>query len=274
MAIEFQIDVLFIDNLGMPIGRVWSVKYGSISNIRQKQVEFLFSNQVNTWVKQLLSEKINNQIALLFTLIPSTENNLKNSIQKSINSMQDHQSKIDALQGEHISDIAPTLRGWEGAAAKRYFQAISLALPLPYQFSKRSFNPAQDFFNAALNYGYGILYGKVESALIKAGIDPYMGVFHRDDYNRPALVFDIIEKYRIWIDYVIIQLFTQNAFIPECFNSTPQGVWLEGLGKRIVVQSINDYLSEIILKNNLQRSRANHIENDAHNLAQFFLNHG
>jgi len=273
LAIENQIDVLFVDGLGMPQGRIWSVKYGSISDIRQKQVEFLYSEKCLPWVKELIEEKVNNQIALLLTLQPLEDNMLRTIVQKAINSMEEHRLKITKAEGSSVSDLAPSLRGWEGAAARRYFQVISQLLPETYRFEKRSHNPAADEFNATLNYGYGILYGKIESSLIKAGIDPYMGIFHRDDYNRPALVFDVIEKFRVWIDYVVIQLFMQDAFNDECFEKTDKQCFLDGLGKRILIQSVNDYLAEIIIFNKLERSRVVQIDLYAQRLAQIFLKH-
>ncbi|GIV35230.1 MAG: CRISPR-associated endonuclease Cas1 [Chitinophagales bacterium] len=273
LAIEHQIDVLFVDAVGTPQGRVWSVKYGSISQIRQKQVEFLYSEKAIQWVKEIVTEKINNQIALLLAFSPDDYSRAHNIIRHAINSMEDHKNKILKAEGDTLHDMAPSIRGWEGAASKRYFQALAALLPEPYRFEKRTTHPATDPFNACLNYGYGILYGKVESALVKAGIDPYMGVFHRDEYNRPALVFDVIEKFRIWIDYVVIQLFRQDAFTDECFERQPHQCLLEGLGKRILIQSVNDYLAEIITLNHLERSRATHIEHYAQTLAKLFLKH-
>ncbi len=136
----------------------------------------------------------------------------------------------------------------------------------------RSQNPATDIFNCLLNYGYGILYGKIEGALIKAGIDPYVGVMHRDDYNRPVLVFDIIEKYRVWVDYVVINLCMQDAIDEDCVSIKSDGsYWLEGIGKRILIQSLNDFLSEVIVLKGIERSRAHHIQLYAHNLAQLFV---
>lgn len=127
--------------------------------------------------------------------------------------------------------------------------------------------------NALLNYGYGILYGKVEGALIKAGIDPYVGVFHRDDYNRPVLVYDVIELYRVWVDYVVYSLVAQNSITDEFYSVKSDGsYWLEGLGRRVLIQSLNDYLDEIILMNGVSRSRENHILLQAQNLAQIFKN--
>jgi CRISPR-associated protein Cas1 len=271
LAIENEIDVLFVDGIGRPQGRVWSIKYGSISDIRKQQIEFLYTSDVVDWVKELIVEKINNQIAMLLAMKKSRDLVIQRKLDAVINSLEDYKSKIRKIEGEVISDIAPSMRGWEGAASKRYFRMLSECLPVDYQFEKRSQNPAQDWFNAMLNYGYGILYGKIEGALIKAGIDPYVGVFHRDDYNRPALVFDVIEKYRVWVDFVIIHLCIQQAMSEDCFRPESNGMWLEGLGKRIVIQSINDYLAEVISIKGLERSRSEHINRYAHQLAALFL---
>lgn len=98
-----------------------------------------------------------------------------------------------------------------------------------------------------LNYGYGLLYGKIEGILIKSGIDPYIGILHRDDYNRPVLVYDIIEKYRIWVDYIVYSLVAQEVVTTELYSVKEDGsYWLEGLGRRIIIQSLNDYLDEQI----------------------------
>lgn len=61
-----------------------------------------------------------------------------------------------------------------------------------------------DFFNVLFNYGYGMFYGKVEGVLIKVGIDFYVGIFYWDDYNWLVFVFDVIECYWVWVDYVVI----------------------------------------------------------------------
>lgn len=271
LAIEHEIDVLFVDNLGTPKGRVWSVQYGSISDIRKKQVAFLYSSRCIPWVKSLISEKMNNQVALLLLFKEGCTTADQRRIEAVINSIEDHRSKIAKAEGEVISDVAPSIRGWEGAAGRRYFEAVNLLLPATFQFDGRSQSPPKDRFNSMLGYGYGILYGKIEGALIKAGIDPYVGVFHRDEYNRPALVFDIIEKFRIWVDYVMIKLAQQEALDEECFTEREGAVLLEGLGKRIVVQSMYDYLAEIIEIAGLPRSRATHIDLYAQSLAKEFL---
>jgi CRISPR-associated protein Cas1 len=274
LAIQHQVDVLFVNDLGNPEGRVWSVKYGSVSDIRRAQLNFLYSPAVIPWVKELIYEKMDAQAALLMALQPDKDVlPAHNLIKGAINSIEDYKDKIRALTAEQLSDIAPTLRGWEGAASKRYFQAIASLMPSAYHFDNRDRQPAHDPFNALLNYAYGMLYGKIEGSLIKAGIDPYAGIFHRDDYNRPALVYDAIEKYRPWMDYVVINLCVQQAIPSDAFakDTLTQALLLEPLAKRILIQSVNDYLSEIITLQGKSLSRSSHIDAQMQGLAQYFL---
>ncbi len=275
LAIKNQVDVMFINDLGKPEGRIWSIQYGSISNIRKAQINFLYSPKAVQWVKKLIQDKINAQVALLLALQPEKESDFKNYnvFKYAINSIEDYKRKIELVEATNISDIAPSVRGWEGAASRKYFECIALLMPSAYQFEIRDRMPAKDPFNAMLNYSYGILYGKIEGALIKAGIDPYVGIFHRDDYNRPALVYDIIELYRAWMDYVVVQLTTSEAIPIEAFSKSAEtgGILLLPLSKRILIQSVNDYLGEIINISGKPLSRIAHIEANAFQLAKTFL---
>jgi CRISPR-associated protein Cas1 len=273
LAVENEIEVLFVDGIGNPQGRLWSVKYGSVSTIRRQQLDFTFSKAAIEWIKSMLMQKIDNQIALLLSL-ETPELKQENKVDSTINKLNDYKTKISTLEGEVISDVAASLRGWEGTASRHYFSTLALFVPEEYKFEKRSQHPATDVFNCLLNYGYGILYGKIEGALIKAGIDPYVGIFHRDDYNRPVLVFDVIEKFRVWIDYVVLSLISQKVIDEDCYSVKDDGsYWLEALGKRILIQSVNDYFDEIIKMNGLDRTRQSHIMLFAQNLAQTFLNY-
>ena len=213
-------------------------------------------------------QKMENQQALMLLLQPrdtAHERERKRNIER----IEDYRIKVSKLEGEMVNDVAPTLRGWEGQASRIYFSTIVKYLPKEYQFEQRSQHPAMDAANAFLNYGYGILYGKIEGALIKTGIDPYIGVLHRDDYNRPVLVYDIIELYRIWVDYVVFTLLAQNGITEECYSIREDGsYWLEPLGRRILIQSMNDYLDETISKGGVVRSRLTHLYLYVQNLAQ------
>lgn len=268
LAVEHEIDVVFMDKGGHPIGRVWSPRYGSISTIRKGQLNFTASHAALEWIKEVIMQKMENQQALMLLLQPR-ESGLERERKRNIDRIEDYRVKVSKLDGEMVNDVAPTLRGWEGQASRIYFSTIVKYLPEEYQFEQRSQHPAMDVANAFLNYGYGILYGKVEGALIKAGVDPYIGILHRDDYNRPVLVYDVIELYRIWVDYVVFTLLAQNGISEECFSIREDGsYWLEPLGRRILIQSFNDYLDETISKGGVVRSRLTHMNLYVQNLAQ------
>lgn len=270
LAIENEIEILFSQKDGKPIGRVWSPNYGSISTIRKGQINFSFNQDAVKWIKEVIIRKIDNQQALIYAFGSDSECD-SISINKAINRLDDYKIKIEKLEGEVVADIAATLRGWEGVSSKIYFEAMNKYLPENLRFDLRSQHPAMDPANALLNYGYGILYGKIEGALIKAGIDPYVGVMHRDNYNRPVLVYDIIEIFRIWVDYVVYNLLIQKAITEEFYSIKEDGShWLEPLGRRVLIQSLNDYLDEVIEIKGNSRKRITQIQLYAQNLAQKF----
>ena len=269
LAVSNEIPILFVDKSGHPKGRVWSPQYGSISTIRKGQLNFTSSKGAVAWIKGILERKISNQQALIMAMNQSPDT--QPDAERDIHRLEVYRTKILNSNAERVPDIAAELRGWEGAAARIYFAALNRYLPDYLRFDERTQHPAQDPVNAFLNYGYGILYGKVEGALIKAGIDPYIGILHRDEYNRPVLVYDVIEIYRLWVDYVVYHLACQNVLTDDYYSLRPDGsCWLETLGRRIIIQSVNDYMDEIVEINGLSRSRETHILLYAQNLAQTF----
>ena len=151
---------------------------------------------------------------------------------------------------------------------------MNLFLPEKFRFDDRSQHPAMDVANALLNYGYGVMYSKIEGALIKCGIDPYIGVLHRDNYNRPVLAYDVIEIYRVWVDYVVFSLLCQNIITDEYYSVKDDGsYWLEPLGRRVLIQSLNDYLEEIVGMGSVKRSRMTQIFLFCQDLAQKLKNY-
>ena len=269
LAVEQEIEVLFLDKAGNPIGRIWSPRYGSISTIRKGQLNFTFSHEAVEWIKGVIAQKIENQQALM--LLFNTSDAPPVDVDKSIRRLEDYRKKVSLEQADIVNDIAPTLRGWEGLASKIYFATINAFIPLHYRFENRSQHPAMDVANALLNYGYGLLYGKIEGEMIKAGIDPYVGIMHRDDYNRPVLVYDVIELYRIWVDYVVYSLLAQNVITDEYYSIRPDGsYWLEPLGRRVLIQSLNDYMDELVTIKGVTRSRHTSMRLYVQSLAQKF----
>ena len=132
-----------------------------------------------------------------------------------------------------------------------------------WQFNGRSNRPAKDTFNAFLNYAFGILYSRVEKALIIAGVDPYVGFMHRDDYNQLSFVFDFIEPYRVWAVETVFRLFSGKKVKRSHTDGITNGVSLNKEGKELLVPAFIKFIDETRLRHkgrNLTRSHILQLE--------------
>jgi len=270
LAIEKGIEMVFMDRGGTPYARIWSNRFGSITTIRRKQLEFSRSKAAMGWLKKLVIRKMDNQQALALSLMrPDRSTNAL--IDKTVKRIEEYKKKVRNCPSTDLAGLCASLRGWEGAASRWYFRCISLHLPEQYRFEGRSQRPAADMFNAMLNYAYGILYHRVEGALISAGVDPYIGVLHRDEYNRPVFTYDFIENFRMWADYVVVNLCMQEVVFREFFTAEKGAYFLDTPGKRILVHAFNDYFSEVVRFHGKERSRNTHIDIAAQEFARYML---
>ena len=65
---------------------------------------------------------------------------------------------------------------------------------------------ADDALNAAHNYGYTILRGRVLTSILGAGLTAGIGIFHRGRSNPFSLADDLIEPFRAVIDRAVLDL--------------------------------------------------------------------
>jgi CRISPR-associated protein Cas1 len=64
----------------------------------------------------------------------------------------------------------------------------------------------EDTPNAQLNYAYAILRSVVARGLVSSGMLPSFGIFHRNKYNAFCLADDIMEPYRPFVDWKVLNL--------------------------------------------------------------------
>src|SRR5205807_1851493 len=133
-----------------------------------------------------------------------------------------------------------------GSAGRAYFACLSPLVPEAYRFEGRSRQPARDAFNAMLNYSYGVLYSLVEKACILAGLDPFVGFLHTDNYNKKSLVFDLIEPFRILGDRTALLLFTGRRVQKDYFEAVPGGIALNKEGRSFLITELNQRLEKTI----------------------------
>jgi len=272
LAMKNNIDIVVLERNGFPVGRFWHSRLGSTTRIRKKQLETSMGKQGVTIIKHLVGSKLQNQSEFLKRLKKHREQKA-GELQPEIDRITGLAGKIQALEAEKTDEIAETIRGIEGTSGRIYFGVLSGLLAEKYRFSGRSFRPATDPYNAFLNYAYGILYSRVEKALIVAGLDPFVGILHRDDYNKKSMVFDFIEPYRIWADEVVFKLFSAKKVNDSHTSPITNGVTLNTDGKALLVQHFFKFFDEEKIRHkNKNQSRSNSLQLDAHALAQQILN--
>jgi len=269
LALEHNIDIIFMDKYGDPVGRVWFPKMGSTTLIRRRQLEAMDGPLGLELVAAMVNKKLDNQVRFLKKLMharPGREDEFTASIRTIEKSAADF-----ASEDADLETARGRLMGLEGTAGRAYFQCLSVLLPEKYRFDGRSRRPAKDPFNAALNYCYGVLYGLVEKACILSGLDPYAGFLHTDNYNKKSLVFDLIEPFRIYGDQTAVYLFTGRKMQDDFFDSGDQGVSLNQNGKPVVMEAMNRHLDESVRYRGRNLKRRHIVQHEAHRLANILL---
>lgn len=266
LAIENNIDIIFLDKHGNPYGRVWHSKMGSTAQIRRKQLEAaeqqLGLDIALGWVRK----KFDNQVDLLERM-RKRRTRLSAELTDGITQLKRLRQQLEGFKGS-LDDRRNSILGIEGNAGRVYWNTVSLLLPEKFRFSGRSRNPAKDEFNCLLNYAYGVLYGTVERSCILAGLDPFVGFIHTDNYNKKSLVFDLIEAYRIWADESVIGLFASRKVKQDMFDRFENGMTLNQEGKAVLMANFSDFLSQSIRHRGRNIKRRDSVQFDCHALAK------
>lgn len=272
LAMENNIDVVFLENSGKPFARIWHSKLGSITTIRRHQLKLNELSLGTEFVKEWIIQKLDNQMEHLKKLKLNRVDEKIALINSAIENIEKHKRELNLLNNAPINIIRGTMEGHEGLSAKIYFETLNKLIPDKYSFCGRSKNPAKDAFNCMLNYAYGVLYSRVENACIISGLDPYIGIMHTDNYNKTALVFDLIEMYRVYMDEIVFGLFSKRKVIKGMFDEVDGGgYWLNKLGKHLLIEAVNNRFEEKIKYKGRMIKLTNIIQYDCHNIANRIL---
>jgi len=144
---------------------------------------------------------------------------------------------------EHAEDAAELL-GTDGVAARLYFDAFpslvphATGLPGPAFSGLRNRRPPTDAVNCLLSFCYALLTKEIMAAAVTVGFDPYIGLFHRPRFGRPALVLDLAEEFRpLAADSTTITLINTRQLGRDDFVVRAGAVNLTPAGRRIVIRA-------------------------------------
>ena len=242
-ALENDIDIIFLNHFGHPVGRLLPSKPSSILTTWQRQLEVSRTAAGLRIARDWILEKMNFQIKFFERLAPYRKGEKLETLRRGQRALKEAFNKLHAfsINPADLKASAEAIRGIEGACQKAYWATLNQLLPAAYQFDGRSRRPGQDLFNAYLNYAYGILYRYIESALFRAGLHPYIGFMHADQYQRPNLVFDFIEPNRVWVDHLVFKIFSaKDALQKQVLELMDGGVWLGKEGTTAIATAFSD----------------------------------
>jgi CRISPR-associated endonuclease Cas1 len=175
---------------------------------------------------------------------------------KHINSMEVSFAKIKTVKS--INE----LMGLEGSISASYWESIKLILDVPFQ--RRITQGAKDIVNSSLNYGYAILYGKVQHSLVHAGLSLNISFLHALDDHKPTLTFDMIEEFRTFVvDRTIISMLNKD----EPIKLGNDGL-LTKSSRQLIAKNMKEKLGSYTMWKKESRKIENIIQTQCHNLAK------
>ena len=202
-----KVKVIFCDERRNPSSELMPY-YGShdTSSKIRTQVQWEKETKLMIWT-EIVSEKIRNQKKLL--------------------EITGRFEEAQLLQ-RYLEEIQPgDTTNREGHAAKVYFNGL-----FGKNFSRTSDIP----FNAALNYGYGILLSAVNREIVSNGYITQLGLFHDNMFNPFNLGSDLMEPFRVFIDKKVFEM------KPEKLEHEEKMALVDLMNLEVKIDGKNNYL--------------------------------
>jgi len=226
-----KIDIDFI-NKNKPYAQI--TYYENISNeLHLKQIDIKNSKKGLNIAQAIIKAKMKNQINLIKYFARYRENNqnkIFQKLEKQIEQMENIAKKVNSAK-----DIS-MLMGYEGSLSALYWKSFGIIIDK--KNFKRETQNAPDSINQALNYGYAFIYHRVQSALLKTGVNIYHSFLHSPQANKPTLVFDMVEIFRqLVVDREIISILNHGTKL----NSNKGRLSQESI--KVITQNIQERLA-------------------------------
>lgn len=205
-------------------------------SILQNQIKFKKQTKAVLW-QQMIKAKINNQVALL-QMCGKAESHQLESLAKSVN------------LGDSTNN--------EAKAAAIYFKALfGVGFSRKIQIFE---NEKMGTINAALNYGYAIVRGIIVRSLCASGLNPALGINHKNQFNAFNLADDMIEPYRTFVDSLVVQMY-ESGELQESLSLENRVQLVEILNVSVMIENKLYPLSRAVMVSVQSLVRCLEIEN-------------
>src|SRR5581483_1106584 len=237
-----EIPVTYASTGGWVLGHTVSTGHRNV-NIRIAQYRAAFDERRSlAFARSLVAAKIKNSRIFLRRNYKAADEAERDAALEALSHL--------AQRAQHAPSEAELL-GVEGEAAARYFRLFSAmfgeaALDFPeFSFDKRTRRPPADPVNAMLSLGYALLTRTWLTVLSAVGFDPYLGLYHKPRFGRPALALDMMEPFRpILADSAVIQAINNGEVKADGFVVAGPAVNLKPHARRAFIAAYERRLAQ------------------------------
>ena len=201
-----NVAIISCDQSHLPLGLMLPLN-GHVTHSERVKLQINCSEPLKKQLwKQTVEAKIYQQKALLFKL------------EKDATSMQHYLNNVKSGDTTNM----------EGIAAQYYWKQLF------DNFTRERYGDAPNNF---LNFGYAILRSIVARALVSSGLNPTIGIFHRNKYNAYCLADDIMEPYRPYVDEMVLE-WLNKPFQPTELSKESKAFLLTIATKDVVIDGL------------------------------------
>lgn len=215
--VERGIALSFLSGRGQPIAQLIAAGLSGTVQTRRSQLAAYDTALGVQLAVEFIRGKLRNQkhqLQYSGKYLKSTDLERFDRLNKKVKAISALRKQLIDFTADKLDDVRDKLMGYEGSAARLYWEGVAILLEGRAEFSGRVTRGAIDPINSALNYGYGILYGQVSSAVANAGLELFAGFLHVDRPGKPALVLDLVEEFRApVVDRAILAIVNQGIAI-------------------------------------------------------------
>ena len=194
------VKVIFSDSRGEPVAMLSAPTLTATVAVRRAQLAAETNGRGIELARAFVGGKIRNQEKLLRYFakgINKSDPSRAGEVSAHADTVKKQRARLRSRLPNGLTEARATLMGWEGTAGRVYWQGVATLVDERLSFPGRH-NPrgARDPLNSAINYGYGLLYSHVWSAVLNAGLEPFAGFLHSDRSGKPSFVLDLVEEFR------------------------------------------------------------------------------
>jgi len=214
-CVKFNIPMSITLNSGYYITTIKpdSKKYYAVASEHGRKYQELSDTEVLCIAKEFAAGKIAGYRALFSQRYVKEQNIFIKELEHYIQRMQ---------QADGINQ----LRGLEGICTRKIYPRLNYLINDPLFHIKTRERKSPDRINSLLNFGYYLLFSRLNAIVRSTGLNPYLGFLHSPNDDYESLVCDIEELFRARVDRFIIRLVNLKIITPEDFTESERGFYL------------------------------------------------